>query len=97
VDAYGKKLSPYPSDQPVSTNISDVSSVYGRPPYNQGYSPVPMVPVQEMEGAPPAAPQELSTGQEHSIPADRAQSPPQSPQSPNPNQSQDQDHFGISS
>lgn len=70
------KLSPYQqssSDRPVSTNYSDVSSVYGRPQYHhqqQGYAPAPMVPVQEMDAsavAPPPPPQELGTGQEHGV------------------------------
>ncbi|KAF7552236.1 hypothetical protein G7Z17_g4450 [Cylindrodendrum hubeiense] len=62
VDHDGKLIPHYTaSDQPVAMNTPpNVGSVHGQG-YGQSYTPVPMVPVQEVAYNPP---QELSTGQE---------------------------------
>lgn len=103
MDQYGK-ISPQTAnfDRPISmSTYSDVSSApraYGQ---QQPYSPMPMIPVQEMDGTSHAPPQELGTGHEHMY--SPGQSPGLSPEmtygvspnhSPNPNPPSNQ--LGIS-
>ncbi|KAF7551368.1 hypothetical protein G7Z17_g5072 [Cylindrodendrum hubeiense] len=108
MDQYGK-ISPQTAnfDRPNSmAAYSDVSSIPRA--YGQPYSPVPMIPVQEMDGTTSVPPQELSTGQEQHY-QNQAYSPEPSPgfspgmnhgispsQSPNPNPNAHTNQLGIS-